>query len=405
MRNYNELINQLREGVTYAKYTGQHISVVYVILNIDGKDKLPITSYPQDSEISKLKEMEKENIVLFHLKQNHFCYLLSRIKDKNEIGKLAGLLINNFASICCVSVGIAIFPTGGLTTLQLIQNSKSAAFRSLESKSNKYFFYKTEVQASVDRLIMIESDLSHALSRNELFLNFQPQISLKSGELVGVEALIRWSHPKLGIISPAEFIPIVEKSDLIFDVGEWVLREACRQYKSWLLKKPIFLGVNLSPRQLSSHYIVERILQVLKDEQFPPSCLELEITENEFVSDSNEHLIKLKQLEKSGVNISIDDFGSGYSSIQYLKKLPANTLKLDISFIKNLQFNEVDSIIVKSTIEMAHNLKFRVIAEGVETNEQLKILADMGCDDGQGYLFSKPLSSEDIVEYLAKNNK
>ncbi|PIZ05080.1 MAG: hypothetical protein COY58_00860 [Gammaproteobacteria bacterium CG_4_10_14_0_8_um_filter_38_16] len=337
MFNCNELIKRLREGVIYAKYTGQHIAVVYVILNMNkGSENLQTIS---SSEYDHLKSKENENITLFHLKENHFCFMVCGIHDKNDIGKFAKQLTENHATYCCFSVGIAVFPTGGLTALQLIQNAKTAALKSHQSKLNEYHFYKTEVQASVDRLIAIESALPYALSKNELFLNFQPQFSLKENKLVGVEALIRWSHPELGMISPAEFIPIAEKSNLIFDIGEWVLREACQHYKSWVLKTPIFLAVNLSPRQLFSHYIVERILQILKDEQFLPSCLELEITENEFVSNSNDHLAQLKRLAQSGITIAIDDFGTGYASIQYIKKLPVNKIKLDISFIDNLPYS------------------------------------------------------------------
>ncbi|WP_066297160.1 EAL domain-containing protein [Bacillus sp. FJAT-29937] len=244
----------------------------------------------------------------------------------------------------------------------------------------------------------LEKGLQNAVDRDELFLHYQPKLSLTSGEIIGIEALLRWNHPKKGVISPAEFIPLAEESGLIIPIGEWVLRTACQQNKAWqdLGLSPVVISVNLSVRQLYQDNLVEVVKRILDETGLSPEFLELEITES-MLMDIQHGIKVLKELKRIGVQLSLDDFGTGYSSLLHLKELPINKLKIDQSFIRNCTENTNDATIVKTIIAMAHQLKLEVVAEGVESKDHLIFLQRNLCDEAQGYLFSKPLPMHQVV--------
>jgi EAL domain-containing protein (putative c-di-GMP-specific phosphodiesterase class I) len=245
-------------------------------------------------------------------------------------------------------------------------------------------------------------ELSQALERDELFLDYQPQIDLETGQLLGVESLVRWHHPRLGRISPADFIPIAEETGLIIPMGYWILRRACQQYQQWqsLAIAPFKLSVNLSLCQLKDPNLVAVIRSILIETEINPDYLELEITESFMVADISDAIATLTELRELGIQIAIDDFGTGYSSLSSLKNLPIQTLKIDKSFLDDLLVTNKNQVILQSIIELGHRLKLKIIAEGIENEEQLKILKAMSCDCGQGYFLSRPLHLEALIHYF-----
>ena len=245
-------------------------------------------------------------------------------------------------------------------------------------------------------------ELTESLDRNELFLDYQPQIDLETGQLLGVESLVRWHHPRLGRVSPADFIPIAEETGLIIPMGYWILRRACQQYQQWqsLAIAPFKLSVNLSLCQLKDTNLVAVIRSILIETEINPDYLELEITESFMVSDISAAIATLTELRGLGIQIAINDFGTGYSSLSSLKNLPIQTLKIDKSFLDDLLVTNKNQVILQSIIELGHRLKLKIIAEGIENEEQLKILKAMSCDCGQGYFLSRPLHLEALIHYF-----
>jgi hypothetical protein len=245
-------------------------------------------------------------------------------------------------------------------------------------------------------------ELTESLDRDELFLDYQPQIDLETGQLLGVESLVHWHHPRLGRIAPADFIPIAEETGLIIPMGYWILRRACQQYKHWqsLGIAPFKLSVNLSLCQLKDPDLVPVIRLILIETEINPDYLELEITESFMVSDVSSAIATLTELRGLGIQIAIDDFGTGYSSLSSLKNLPIQTLKIDKSFLDDLSVTNKNQVILQSIIELGHRLKLKIIAEGIENEDQLKILKAMSCDCGQGYFLSRPLHLEALIHYF-----
>ncbi|HLL20239.1 MAG TPA: GGDEF domain-containing phosphodiesterase, partial [Rubrivivax sp.] len=285
----------------------------------------------------------------------------------------------------------------------LLKNSDSAMYQVKDAGRNHYMYFAPHMNAlAVERYAMV-SELRGAAERNEFFLNFQPIIGMKSGRIEAMEVLLRWQHPERGLVPPMRFIPLAEASGLIVPIGEWVLRAACAQIRQWQgsgLKVPT-LAINLSAIQVHHLPIVERISSILEEMQVDASALELEITEGSLMNRTDEVVSTLRRLTEIGLRIAIDDFGTGYSSLSYLKRLPIDTLKIDRSFVMDIRSDTDDAAIVGAVISMARSLNLKVIAEGVETAHQLDLLRELGCDQYQGYLASRPLSAEDAARRLA----
>ncbi len=310
---------------------------------------------------------------------------------------LDGLIISTQASI-----GISIYPDHAFDADTLIKNADMAMYRAKEEGRNNYQFFKQEMNFRVDLLFSMEKDLRLALERGEFFLNYQPQLDLATGKLCGVEALLRWKHPTKGAVSPAEFIPVAEETGQIIAIGEWVLRAACAQMVEWRKAglSDITLSVNLSIRQLRQPTLGELVKKVLHECGLAPQHLELEITEGIMMGDNQIAMNFLSEMHELGVQLSIDDFGTGFSSLNYLKKLPVHKLKIDRSFVCDIETDESDAAIIRSIISLGHRLDLRVIAEGVETQEQLDFLRIRGCDEIQGYFYARPLSPDAFVEFF-----
>lgn len=296
------------------------------------------------------------------------------------------------------SIGISLYPTCGDHADILIKNADTAMYRVKEKGKNAYQFFNETMGMQVSQKLNMENALRKALKNDQLLLLYQPKFNVRTGKIKGVEALIRWEHPELGLVSPADFIPLAEETGLIIPIGRWVLERACAQCKKWQSEgmPGISVAVNLSMVQLKQENFVKTIKQALNETGLDPKFLEIEITES--VAMNKELFIhKLTAIKKLGVGISIDDFGTGYSSFGYIKQLPIDTLKIDRSFVHDITNSEDDAAIVQAIIAMAHILKLKVIAEGVETGEQYALLKQQDCDAVQGYYLSRPLAAEDIV--------
>ncbi|MCJ7766044.1 MAG: bifunctional diguanylate cyclase/phosphodiesterase, partial [Thiovulaceae bacterium] len=299
------------------------------------------------------------------------------------------------------SIGIALYPIDGNDFITLSQSADAAMYRAKDDGRNCYRFFTSEIQARSARNLELENALRHALERNELELYYQPQISMEARRLIGAEALLRWNHPTLGAVSPAEFIPIAEGNGQILVIGEWVLRAALMQLKLWIEEgmEPFVMAVNLSSIQFRHPKLVALVLGVLEELQLPAEYLELELTEG-IAMENPLHAIELmNELHDHGIRMSIDDFGTGYSSLNYLKQFRVYKLKIDLSFIRDISENPEDRAIVNAIISMANSLNMQTIAEGVETAEQLALLQDSGCDEVQGYYFSRPLPSVEFEKF------
>jgi EAL domain-containing protein (putative c-di-GMP-specific phosphodiesterase class I) len=275
-------------------------------------------------------------------------------------------------------------------------------YRAKEQGKNNYKLYNSRMNAQASKRMELEHEMRKALEREEFVLYYQPQISSSTGQIIGMEALIRWQHPERGLLSPFHFIPLAEETGLIIPLGEWVMRTACRQNKAWQDAglPPMRVAVNLSMSQFQQKDLIEMVARVLKETNLAPQYLELEITESIAMHNIDYVIGKMKELAALGVQISIDDFGTGFSSLNYLKKFPINKLKIDRSFITDITSDSDDAMIVTAIIAMAHSLKLNVIVEGVETEAQRSYLPTLGCDEMQGYLFSAPVPSNQFEKML-----
>ena len=301
------------------------------------------------------------------------------------------------------SIGIGIYPRDGRDGQALLKNADTAMYRAKDAGRNNFQFYAHEMNArALDRL-KLESGLRRALERDEFVLHYQPQMDIASGRIVGVEALLRWAPPGQPMVFPNEFIPIAEETGFIVQIGEWVLRTACMQAYAWRdsgLFGALRIGVNLSARQFRQQAVADMVSQVLSATGCSPAALELEITESVVMEDPEAATLTLQKLSEMGVHLSIDDFGTGYSSLSYLKRFPINSLKIDKSFVRDITTDADDAAIAKAVIALAHSLKLKVIAEGVETQEQLAFLRVQECDYMQGYLLSRPLAIDELEQLL-----
>ncbi|MBY0577114.1 MAG: EAL domain-containing protein [Gallionellaceae bacterium] len=302
------------------------------------------------------------------------------------------------------SIGIAFSPTDADTMDELIQHADTAMSHAKTKGGNCFHFYNAEMNAMAAQRLVMENQLRKALSRNEFVLYYQPQISLRTNRIVGMEALVRWKHPERGLVPPTEFIPLLEITGMIVPVGEWVLHTACAQNSAWQAAglPHVHVAVNLSARQFHQSDLVTMIQHALQDSGLAPEYLELEITESILIQDLNATIATLNHLDQLGIRISIDDFGTGYSSLNYLKRLPISKIKIDKSFIRDICTDSEDEAIANAVISLGHNLRMKVIAEGVETKEQLEHLRAQGCDKIQGYYFSRPVPAEEFTKLLER---
>ena len=304
------------------------------------------------------------------------------------------------------SIGVAIYPQDGTDTDTLLKNADSAMYWAKEAGRGNFQFYDRAMGARAMDRLMLESSLRRAIERNEFVLHYQPRVNVLTGAVVGAEALIRWQHPERGLLPPAQFIPLVESAGLELQVGEWVIRSVCQQIAQWMAAGigVIQVAVNLASTHLSEASLPRLVERLHAVHKLPPGCLEIEVTESILLADTERSAMVAAELDAMGVRLSIDDFGTGYSSLSYLKRLPIHALKIDRSFVRDLVTDPDNEAIVSAIIALAHSLKMRVVAEGVETREQLAFLRLRGCDEYQGYLTSRPVSPEEFIAVLRLAN-
>ena len=317
------------------------------------------------------------------------------------------MLIRGQELVVTCSMGIARFPEDGEDSESLLANADAAMYRAKSNGRNNFQFYTKEMNATTGERLSLESDLWNAMANDELFLVYQPQIDFRDGSVVGMEALIRWQHPKRGLISPMDFIPMAECNGLIIPIGIWVLETACK-HNLQLQKEglpPIRVAVNLSARQIGEKDFVKTVKDVIDATGLDPSYLELEVTESMVMHNIQDVVVILNSLNEMGIQLSLDDFGTGFSSLAYLKRFPIDRLKIDQSFIFNCDSDPGDAIISQTIIALAHGLKIKVIAEGIEKPEHFAFLKENGCDEGEGYFISRPLAFKDLRELLIARQK
>jgi len=344
---------------------------------------------------------------------DEFTILLEEIDDTNEAIRVAKRVekelsvpfnLGGHEVFTSVSIGIAPSETGYERPDDILRDADTAMYCAKSLGKARHEVFDRAMHARAMNLLQLETDLRHALKRDEFLLHYQPIVSLETGAIHGFEALIRWQHPKHGFISPAEFIPIAEETGLILQIGQWVLREACRQMREWQEQVPatssLSISVNLSSRQFTQPDLIERITQVLRETGLSPNSLRLEITETVVMENIETAATMLKQLQALGVELSIDDFGTGYSSLSYLHRFPSSTLKIDRSFIGRMMDQSENVEIVRTIAVLAQNLNMSVVAEGVETQEQVTQLSELGCEYAQGFFFFKPMNASAIAEVL-----
>jgi diguanylate cyclase (GGDEF)-like protein len=301
-----------------------------------------------------------------------------------------------------VSIGIVVYPDDGTEATTLLTNADSAMYHAKESGRNNYQFFRPDMNVSAIERQSLEEGLRHAVERKEFALHYQPQMNLDTGAIIGVEALIRWHHPQRGLVAPAQFIPVAEECGVIVPFGRWVLREACRQARAWQDAglPPMRIAVNTSAAELRAKDYVAGVRAILLETGLEPGYLELELTETFLMQDSTSTTEVLKALKDMGVHLALDDFGTGYSSLSYLRRFPIDTLKIDQSFVRDLTTDAGDACIVSAVISMGKSLHMRVVAEGVETPEQLAFLQEQNCPEGQGYYLSQPLVAGQLTQLL-----
>ncbi len=358
---------------------------------------------------SRIKLSLRDSDYLYRIGGDEFSVILHNISLDIDSGKVAQKLLEAVSRpmkieeremFLGISIGISVYPKDGNDAFVLIKNS-DIALQNAKQERNTYKFYNEEMNRKSSDKIEIEKNLHYALEKEQFTLYYQPFVSF-NGNIIGMEALIRWNHPELGFIPPDKFIPIAESTGQIMKIGDWTLQVACRQIKEWHKAgfESLRVAVNLSARQFLDEDLVAKIEEIIRKTNISPSSLELEITESSVMENPDEAINKINQLYDKGITFSIDDFGTGYSSLSYLKKFKVNHLKVDRSFIKDIITDQSNTQITKAIIDMAHNLKMKVIAEGVETVEQKEFLTSIKCDIMQGYLFSRPVPAADFLKLL-----
>ena len=345
---------------------------------------------------------------------DEFVILIENYQHPDDISACAQRLVERFSvpyllgSKDChitLSIGISLFPADGADSQTLLKAADVAMYRAKETGRNNYQYYLPSMNVHTLERLELESDLRRALQRGEFFLNYQPKVDIASGLITGVEALLRWQHPVRGLVPPLDFISLAEETGLIVPIGEWVLATACARTKVWQGRAlpRLSVAVNLSARQFGDSQLLGKLTRIIHASGLDPALLELEITESVVMSHAERAVAVLNEMKSLGVQIAMDDFGTGYSSLAYLKRFPIDILKVDRSFVRDIPADSGDMKITRAIIAMAHSLKLKVVAEGVETAEQLQFLSDQSCDAVQGYFLYKPLKEEDVANALRLN--
>jgi diguanylate cyclase (GGDEF)-like protein/PAS domain S-box-containing protein len=354
---------------------------------------------------NRLRNCVRGGDTVSRLGGDEYILVLPNVKEMHDVTTVAKKLIGVFSTpfllmgheiYITASIGIALFPSDGDTVDALLKNADAAMYHAKEQGKNNYQFYSEEMNTRVFERMALETSLHRALRQQEFLLYYQPRVDLRTGRISGVEALVRWNHPEMGLVPPARFIPLAEETGLIVPIGEWVLRTACAQNKAWQDAglPPLRMAVNLSARQFRQENLIQMVADALAETGLDPRWLELELTESLLMERAEQSVSILRSLADMGIDIAVDDFGTGYSSLGYLKRFPITNLKIDQSFIRDIASDPDDAILVRTIITMAHGLGMKTVGEGVESLEQIDFLYRHGCEEVQGYYFSRPLTAE-----------
>ena len=420
MPNRRLFTERLEQAIDKADENGTKFAILFIDLdhfkNINDALGHMVGDMVLQSVGNRLEESLREGDTVAHLSGDEFPIILNGIKDRTEAEKKARDILKILAEPFIVegkeiyttgSIGIVLYPDSATTIGDLMRNVDTAAYNAKKQGRDVYQFYSEQLSAEVQRRLEIETGLRRALENGELSLNYQAKVDMGSRTITGAEALLRWTSPELGQVTPDEFIPVAEETGLIVSIGEWILDTACKEAAGWnkLVADPVHVGVNLSSIQFLRGDLIKSVESALAHSGLPASLLDLELTESILVANPEETIETLDRLKTAGASVSIDDFGTGYSSLSYLTRFPLDNLKIDRAFVTNLPNGKDAVAIVRAIISMAQNLDLKINAEGVETENQITFLHALGCQTGQGYLFSKPVSAQDFVKLLTRNRK
>ncbi|HLF76342.1 MAG TPA: EAL domain-containing protein [Dehalococcoidia bacterium] len=418
--NRTLLIQHITAAISDADRLSHRVGVLF--LDLDGfKTVNDILGHSEGDGLLKVVGGEllaklKPSEVLARFGGDEFVILLQTVQGIEEVTSLAQRVLSVLRKprwlsgrefLITGSVGVAFYPDHGRDPENLLASADAAMYKAKEAGKDTYRVFGHEVRERLQERLELESGLRGALERGEFVLHYQPKFESGSGRLVGAEALVRWNHPKRGLVLPDEFIPLAEETGIILPLGEWVLRAACNQARAWqkLARGRFRMAVNLSPRQFRQLNLADMINRALQDARLSGDCLELEITEATAMSDVQYAINALNEIRQLGVQIAIDDFGTGYSSLGYLRQLPIDRIKIDKSFIEDIPESTDDAEISAAIIALGHTLRLEVVAEGVQTSEQLAFLRDHECDEVQGYFTGRPVPSEQFVELLISHKR
>jgi len=404
-------LDRLSQMLADAKRSGHNTAVLF--LDFDDFKKVNDTlGHHLGDELlieaaKRLTSVIRNSDVVGRLGGDEFIVLVKQENEATTAAVVAEKILEQFRKpfilggrelVSTVSIGIAIYPEDGQKPAELLRQADSAMYHSKGGGRNTFHFYTEQMNIDVARRVLVEEQLRLALLHNELYINYQPLIELSTQTVIGAEALVRWKNPELGFIGPDEFIPIAEQTGLIVEIGLFVLRSAIKQVSQWRLKysEDFRIAINVSPMQFRDSVLQDELYKLLKQYQLPPSSVELEITEGVLVSGFANVEVSLNEFHQHGISIAMDDFGTGYSSLSYLRNYPFDTLKVDKSFVQDITADNADLELVSAAISMGHGLQLNVVAEGIETQEQLDILVDLSCDVGQGYFFGRPVNASEF---------
>ena len=412
--------DRLKQAIAYSRRTDQMHAVL--LLNLDRfktiNDSLGYMAGDRllQSVAQRLASCVRDSDTVARFGGDEFAILLTQISRAQDAANAAraikevldqAFIFDEQEVFVSTSIGISLYPHDDRDTAGLLKNAGTALDRAKVQGGNNYQFYTAGGTTRALKQLVLESNLRGALERAEFVVHYQPQVTIPDFHLVGMEALVRWKHPSLGMLYPSEFVPLAEDSGLIIALGDWVMRVACLQNKLWQDKglAPMRLSVNFSARQFQQPSFISTVAEILKETNLDPRWLEMELTESSIMKEPELAIEKLHELKLMGIKVAIDDFGTGYSSLNYLKRFPIDTLKIDKSFVSDVCKDPHDTAIVRAIITLGHALDLMVIAEGVETQEQLQYLTSLGCDVVQGFLFSKSLSAPVFEELLVEQRR
>jgi len=411
--------DRLHQGLFTMARSGRKLGLMF--LDLDGFKEIN-DNYGHDvgdlllqEAATRLQECARNGDTVARLGGDEFTVIMPNLLDPADARLLAQRILDAISTPFTLkghetnvsaSIGVTIFPNDASDANELVKNADVAMYRAKENGKANFEFFTSELNEEIQERLVIKNGLGRALENDEFFLHYQPKMDIKTGRIAGVEALMRWNSKTMGSISPVKFIPVLEETGAIVEIGEWALRTACQQHNTWIAEglPPIRIAVNLSARQLREETFVSKVMDIMKETGATPNSLEVEITESMVMSDATNAVAALMELNDLGLHISMDDFGTGYSSLSYLKNFPIHSIKIDRSFVSDIATSNDDTALVQTIIQYGHNTNRKVIAEGVENEEQLAILKKYSCDEIQGYYISKPLPADQLTDFLKNHN-